>query len=154
MSNHHSLIPPSGRTSCSRSPNDFIHKSSIHCSSSQLLVPLLDCFYWVHIRLVILWFLLTGCSGFSFFLGIFMFFRMFFFSSWVHGVSYRFHNLEIPLLSFIIGSQMWMDNQGYFKATRRRRLLLRSNWTRTTFHGCYHGYILHHLQWIIELDPS
>ena len=33
--------------------NAFIHKSSIHRSSSRLLVLLLDCFYWVHIRLVI-----------------------------------------------------------------------------------------------------
>jgi hypothetical protein len=60
---------------------------------------------------------MTGCSGFSFFLGIFMFFLMFFFSSWVHGVFYRFHALKIPLLSFIIGSWMWMDNQRYFEAS-------------------------------------
>jgi hypothetical protein len=40
-----------------------------------------------------------------------MFFLMFFFESWVHGVSYRFHALKIPLLSFIIGSRIWMDNQ-------------------------------------------
>jgi hypothetical protein len=53
-----------------------------------------------------------------------MFFLMFFFSFWVHGVSYRFHALKIPLLSFIIGSQIWMENQGYFKASLRRRLLL------------------------------
>jgi hypothetical protein len=70
---------------------------------------------------------MTSCSGFSFFLGIFMFLLMFLFSSWVHGVSYRFHALEIPLLSFIIGSRMWMDNEGYFKAALQRRLLLRSN---------------------------
>jgi hypothetical protein len=44
----------------------------------------------------------------------------FFFSSWVHGVSYRFHVLEIPLLTFIIGSQIWMDNQEYFKASLRK----------------------------------
>jgi hypothetical protein len=43
-SNHHSLFPPSGRTSSFRSRNDFIHKSFIHRSSSQLSVPLLDCF--------------------------------------------------------------------------------------------------------------
>jgi hypothetical protein len=55
---------------------------------------------------------MTGCSGFSFFLGIFMLFFYF----WVHGVSYRFHALEIPLLPFIIGSWIWMDNQEYFKA--------------------------------------
>jgi hypothetical protein len=60
---------------------------------------------------------MTDCSGFSFFLGIFMFFFMFFIGSWVHGVSYRFHALEIPLLTFIIGSQIWMDNQEYFKAS-------------------------------------
>jgi hypothetical protein len=66
---------------------------------------------------------MTGCSDFSFFLGIFMFFFMFFFSSWVHGVSYRFHALEIPLLPFIIGSRIWMENQGYFKASLRGRLL-------------------------------
>jgi hypothetical protein len=59
---------------------------------------------------------MTGCSGSSFFLGIFMFLFMFFFSFWVHGVSYRFHALEIPLLTFIIGSRIWMDNQEYFKA--------------------------------------
>jgi hypothetical protein len=51
---------------------------------------------------------------FLFVLGIFMFF---FIISWVHGVSYRFHVLEIPLLTFIIGSQIWMDNQEYFKAS-------------------------------------
>jgi hypothetical protein len=67
---------------------------------------------------------MTGCSGFSFFLGIFMFLFMFFSSSWVHGVSYRFHALEIPLLPFIIGSQIWMDNHKYFKASLRRSLLL------------------------------
>jgi hypothetical protein len=60
---------------------------------------------------------MTDCSGFSFFLGIFMFFFMFFIGSWVHGVSYRFHALEIPLLSFIIGSRIWMDNQEYFEAS-------------------------------------
>jgi hypothetical protein len=43
---------------------------------------------------------MTGCSGFSFFLGMFMFFFMFLFSSWVHGVSYRFHALKILLLPF------------------------------------------------------
>jgi hypothetical protein len=42
-----------------------------------------------------------------------MFLFMFFFYFWVHGVSYRFHALEIPLLTFIIGSRIWMDNQGY-----------------------------------------
>jgi hypothetical protein len=63
--------------------------------------------------------IMTGCFDFSFFLGIFMFF----FSSWVQGVSYRFHALENPLLPFIIGSQIWMDNQGYFKASLRGRLL-------------------------------
>jgi hypothetical protein len=89
---------------------------------------------------------MTGCSSFSFFLEIFMFFQMFFFSSWVHGVSYRFHALNIPFLSFIIGSWKWMDNQGYFKASLRRRLLLRLKWICTVFHGCYHGYMLHHLQ--------
>jgi hypothetical protein len=56
---------------------------------------------------------MIGCSGFSFFLGIFMFF----FSSWVHGVSYGFHALEISLLPFIIGSWIWMDNQEFFKAS-------------------------------------
>ena len=40
------------------SRNAFIHKSSMHCSSSRLPVPLLDCFYWVYIRLTILWFLI------------------------------------------------------------------------------------------------
>jgi hypothetical protein len=62
-----------------------------------------------------------------FFLGIFMFFLMFFFRFWVHGVSYRFYALKIPLLSFIVGSRIWMDNQRYFKASLRRRLLLRLN---------------------------
>ena len=38
--------------------NTSIHKSSIHCSLSRLSVLLLDCFWWVHIRLVILWFLI------------------------------------------------------------------------------------------------
>jgi hypothetical protein len=54
---------------------------------------------------------MTGCSGFSLFLGILMFFFMFFFISLVHGVSYRFHALDIPILPSIIGSQIWMDNQ-------------------------------------------
>jgi hypothetical protein len=129
MSNHHSILPPSGRTSSSRYCNAFIHKSSIHYSSSQISVPLLDCFLVSSYQagnLVILD-TMTGCSGFSFFLGIFMFFLMFFFSSWVHGVSYRFHALKIPLLPFIMGSRMWMENQGYFKASLRRRLFLRSN---------------------------
>ena len=76
---------------------------------------------------------MTGYSGLSFILGIFMFFLMFFFGSWVHGVSYRFHALKIPFLSFIIGSWKWMVNQGYFKASLQRRLLLRLNWTRTIF---------------------
>jgi hypothetical protein len=58
---------------------------------------------------------------------IVMVFLMFFFSSWVHGVSYRFHALKISLLPFIIESWMWMDNQGYFKASLRRRLLMRLN---------------------------
>jgi hypothetical protein len=31
--NHHSLLPPSGRTFGSRYRNAFIHNSSIHCSS-------------------------------------------------------------------------------------------------------------------------
>jgi hypothetical protein len=35
---------------------------------------------------------------------------MFFFSSWVHGVSYRFHALKISFLPFIIESWMWMDH--------------------------------------------
>jgi hypothetical protein len=54
-----------------------------------------------------------------------MFFFMFFFSSWVHGVSYRFHAIEIPLLTFIIRSRNWMDNQEYFKASLQKGLLLR-----------------------------
>jgi hypothetical protein len=49
-----------------------------------------------------------------------MFLFMFFFYFWVHGVSYRFHALEIPLLTFIIGSRLWMDNQEYFKASLRK----------------------------------
>jgi hypothetical protein len=61
---------------------------------------------------------MTGCFGFSFFLGIFMFF---FIISWIHGDSMF---LEIPLL-FIIGSRIWMDNQEYFKAFLRKGLLLR-----------------------------
>jgi hypothetical protein len=69
---------------------------------------------------------MTGCSGFYFFLGIFMFFLVFSFSSWVHGVSYRFHALKISLLPFIIGSRMWIDNQGYFKASLLRSLFLGS----------------------------
>ena len=64
---------------------------------------------------------MTGYFGFSFFLGILMFFFMFFLSSWVHGVSYRFHALEIPLLPFIIGSWIWMDNQEYFKASLSKK---------------------------------
>jgi hypothetical protein len=60
---------------------------------------------------------MIGYSGFSFFLGILIFFFMFFFGSWVHGVSYRFHALEIPLIPTIIGSRIWMDNQEYFKAS-------------------------------------
>jgi hypothetical protein len=44
--------------------------------------------------------ILTSCSGFSFFLGIFMFFFMFLFGTWVHGVFYRFHALKIPTSSF------------------------------------------------------
>ena len=80
---------------------------------------------------------MTGCSGFSFFLGIFIFF----FISLVHGVSYRFHALEIPLLPFIIGSWIWMDNQEYFKASLWKGLLLRLSWTCVVFHHYYHGYI-------------
>ena len=80
---------------------------------------------------------MTGCSGFSFFLGIFMFF----FISWVHGFSYRFHALKIPLLPSIIGSQIWMDSQEYFKASLWRGLLLWLRWTRIVFYGCYHIYI-------------
>jgi len=38
--------------------------------------------------------IITGCSGFSFFLGIFMFFLMFLLSFWVHGVFYIFHALS------------------------------------------------------------
>jgi len=53
-----------------------------------------------------------------------------------------------------IAARMWMDNQGYLKDSLRRRLFLRLNWTRIVFHGCYHGYVLHHLQWIIGLAPS
>ena len=30
----------------------------IHCCTSQHSVPLFNCFYWVHIRLVIMWFLI------------------------------------------------------------------------------------------------
>ena len=41
---HHSLLPPSGRTFSSESRNASIHKSFIHCSSSQLPFLLLDCF--------------------------------------------------------------------------------------------------------------
>jgi hypothetical protein len=69
-SNHHSLLPPSGRTSSSRSHNDFIHKSSIHCSLSRLSVLLLDCLLVSSYQagnLVILD-TMTGCSDFSFFL--------------------------------------------------------------------------------------
>ena len=65
--NHHSLLPPSGRTSSSGFRNDFIHKSSIHCSSSQLSVLMLDCF---HIRLgnLVIIDVMIGCFGFSSFL--------------------------------------------------------------------------------------
>jgi hypothetical protein len=42
---------------------------------------------------------------------------MFFFSSWFHGVSYGFHALDIPLLPFIIGSRICMDNQEFCKAS-------------------------------------
>jgi hypothetical protein len=35
--------------------------------------------------------IITSCSGFSFFLGIFMFFLTFLFNFGVHGVFYRFH---------------------------------------------------------------
>jgi hypothetical protein len=55
---------------------------------------------------------MTGCFD----SGIFMFF----FSFWVHGVSSGFHALEIPLLPFIIVSQIWMVNQEYFKASLRK----------------------------------
>jgi hypothetical protein len=41
---HHSLLPPSGRISSSGSRNSFIHKSSVHCSSSRLSVLLVDFF--------------------------------------------------------------------------------------------------------------
>jgi hypothetical protein len=44
--------------------------------------------------------IITGCSGFSLSLGIFMFLLMFLFRSWVHGVFYRFHALKIPTSSF------------------------------------------------------
>jgi hypothetical protein len=44
--------------------------------------------------------IMTGRSGFSFSLGIFMFFLVFLFSSWVHGVFYRFHALKILTSSF------------------------------------------------------
>ena len=137
--NHHSLLPPSGRTSSSRSCNACIYTLffilTFSSSAWLLLVSSYQaCDYWCNDQLF--WF---------FFLGIFMFFFMFFFSSWVHEVSYRFHALKIPLLPFIIESWMWMDNQGYFKASLRRRLLLRLTWTRTVLHGYYHGYILHHL---------
>jgi hypothetical protein len=44
--------------------------------------------------------IMTGCSGFSFSLGIFMFFLIFLFNYWVHGVFYRFHALKIPNSSF------------------------------------------------------
>jgi hypothetical protein len=44
------------------------------------------------------------CSGFSFSLQIFMFFLMFLFRSWVHGVFYRFHALNIPNSFFHHGS--------------------------------------------------
>ena len=71
---------------------DLAMLSSIHCSSSRLSVPLLDFFYWVYIRLTILWFLIQWLVVLSFFLGIFMCF----FCSRVHGVSYRFHALKIP----------------------------------------------------------
>jgi hypothetical protein len=57
-----------------------------------------------------------------------MFFFMFFFSSWVHGVSYRFHSLEVPLLPLIIGSRIWMDNQEYFKDARYEEVFL-YGWT-------------------------
>jgi hypothetical protein len=78
--NHHSLLPPSRRTSSSGSHNACIHKSSIHCSSSHFSFPLLNFFLVSSYEagsLVILD-TMTGCSGFSFFLGIFMFFLMFF----------------------------------------------------------------------------
>ena len=47
---------------------------------------------------------------------------------------------RFQLLPFIIGSWMWMDNQGYFKASFRRRFLLTSNWTRAALHGYYHWW--------------
>jgi hypothetical protein len=80
--NHHSLLPPSGRTSSSGSHNACIHKSSIHCSSSHFSFPLLDYFLVSSYQagsLVILD-TMIGCSVFSPFLGIFMFFLMFLFS--------------------------------------------------------------------------
>jgi hypothetical protein len=98
--------------------------SYIHHSSSQLSVHLLSSY---QVGDLVILNTVTGCFGFSFFLGIFMFFLMFFFSSWVHGVNYRFHDLKIPLLPFIIKSWMWMDNRGYFKAFLRRIFLLRLN---------------------------
>jgi hypothetical protein len=93
---------------------DLAMLAYIHYSSSQLLVPLLSSY---QVGNLVILNTMTSYSSFSFFLGIFMFFLMFFFSSWVHGVSYRFHSLKIPLLPFIIESCMWMDNQGYFKAS-------------------------------------
>jgi hypothetical protein len=67
-SNHHSLLPPSERTFGSGSCNAFIHKSSVHCSSSRLSVLLLDCFLVSSYQagnLVIID-VMTGCSGFFF----------------------------------------------------------------------------------------
>ena len=122
--NHHSLLPPSERTFGSRSHNTFIYKSSIHCPSSRFFC--LISFWWVHIRLV-----MTGCSR------IFMFF----FSFWVHGVSFGFHALEIPLLPFIIVSQIWMVNQEYFKASLRKVFFCSWDEHVLSFYGCYHGFI-------------
>ena len=85
--NHHSLLPPSGRTFGSGSRNAFIHKSSIHwffittfISSAWLLLEGSD-----QVGSLVILDIMTGCSVFSFSLGIFMFFLVFFFSSWVHG---------------------------------------------------------------------
>ena len=89
---HHSILPPSGRTSSSEYHDASIHNYFIHCSTSQLPFLLLDCFLVSsnQVGSRVIFGIITNCFGFSFFLGIFMFFLMSLFSSWVHGSSIDF----------------------------------------------------------------
>ena len=100
-------------------------------------------FWWVHIRLVILWFFDTmiGCSDSSFLESSCFSFTFGSMEFLVDSMPWRFQ-----LLPFIIGSWMWMDKQGYFKGSFQKRLLIKSHCFSLLLSGIDNSsYLINHI---------